>query len=167
MLEGWKRLRKRLRRKLRRTLVRLRGAWRGLSVPGRGPARNARNARNEELLDAIWEALNVARDNKALVVARQGTIININARASQLCGRSRDELIGMSVFAELFEKSLANIRADKNEDNFDDFRCDDCRCLEIDSFSSFDRIRESCSNPLSNFLVDGWARGDYANRWRH
>jgi diguanylate cyclase (GGDEF)-like protein len=100
MLEGWKRLRKRLGRKLRRTLVRLRGAWRGLSVPGRGPARNARN---EELLDAIWEALNVARDNKALVVARQGAIININARASQLCGRSRDELIGKSVFPELFE----------------------------------------------------------------
>ena len=43
--------------------------------------------RDQELLDAVWEALNIGRDNKALVVARDGTIIKANQLASQLCGR--------------------------------------------------------------------------------
>jgi diguanylate cyclase (GGDEF)-like protein len=60
-------------------------------------------ATDQELLDAIWEALNIARDNKALVVARDGIIININHLASQLCGRTLAELIGRRVVTELFE----------------------------------------------------------------
>ena len=35
-------------------------------------------AREQELLDTVWEGLNIARDNKALVIVKQGAIININ-----------------------------------------------------------------------------------------
>jgi PAS domain-containing protein len=52
---------------------------------------------DRELLEAVWEALNVARDNKALAIVRQGTIVNINALAAQLCERSSNELIGKSL----------------------------------------------------------------------
>jgi hypothetical protein len=69
---------------------------------------------DRELLDAVWEALNVARDNKALAIVRQGTVFNINALAAQLCERSSCELIGKSV-AELLDgvpppRSRANAR---------------------------------------------------------
>ena len=46
------------------------------------------------LLDAVWEALNVARDNKALLLARQNTIVNLNALAGKLCGRSFHDVNG-------------------------------------------------------------------------
>jgi hypothetical protein len=62
------------------------------------------SVRDPELLDAIWEALNIARDNKALVVAKGGTIININHLASELCGCSLQELVGKSVVSELFQE---------------------------------------------------------------
>src|ERR1043166_8922836 len=68
----------------------------------RGTAAHNARMHDQELLDVIWEALNVARDNKALVAARGGAVINLNALASALCGRSLDELAGCSV-AELFE----------------------------------------------------------------
>ena len=42
----------------------------------------------QDLLDVVWEALNVARENKALVMACSGTIININGLAADLCGAS-------------------------------------------------------------------------------
>ena len=45
-------------------------------------------AADPKLLDVVWEALNVARDNKALLLARQGTIVNLNALAAELCGRN-------------------------------------------------------------------------------
>src|SRR5262245_18468125 len=58
-----------------------------------------------ELLSPIWAALNIARDNKALVVAKDCAILNINSIASKLCGHSAEELIGRRVVAELFEGS--------------------------------------------------------------
>jgi diguanylate cyclase (GGDEF)-like protein/PAS domain S-box-containing protein len=61
------------------------------------------SARHGELLDAMLEGLNVARDSKALVVVRNGTIIEINRLASQLCGRPQQELVGKSAATELFD----------------------------------------------------------------
>ena len=52
---------------------------------------------HEGLLDVVWEALNVARENKALVMARSGTIININRLAAELCGASLNGLKGTRV----------------------------------------------------------------------
>jgi EAL domain-containing protein (putative c-di-GMP-specific phosphodiesterase class I) len=40
------------------------------------------HAADPKFLDAIWEALNVARDNKALLLTRQGTIVNLNGLAA-------------------------------------------------------------------------------------
>ena len=57
----------------------------------------ARPAQDLKLLDAVWEALNGARDNKALVLARQGTVVNINGLAAELCGRSFDDVNGRSI----------------------------------------------------------------------
>jgi diguanylate cyclase (GGDEF)-like protein len=57
-----------------------------------------------DTLDAVWEALNIARDNKALVMARQGAIINVNPIATELCGRSHSDLKGTRV-AELLTGS--------------------------------------------------------------
>ncbi len=73
----------------------------GVSAPQ--PAPQSDPARDQELLDAVWEALNIGRDNKALVVARDGTIIKANQLVSQLCGRPWGWLLGRSVFLELFE----------------------------------------------------------------
>jgi diguanylate cyclase (GGDEF)-like protein len=55
------------------------------------------------LLEVVWESLNIARDNKALVLAKEGTILNINALALQLCGRSESEMLGKCVTTQLFE----------------------------------------------------------------
>ena len=57
----------------------------------------ASSAQDPTLLNAVWEALNVARENKALVLARQGTIVNINGLAAELCGRSLDDVDGRSI----------------------------------------------------------------------
>jgi diguanylate cyclase (GGDEF)-like protein len=65
------------------------------------------SANNEELLAAIWAALNIARDYKALVVAKDGAIININQLAAQLCERTAEELVGRCAIAELFEGQQA------------------------------------------------------------
>jgi len=91
MLNGWKRLKS----APFRAVVRLLGAM-------AASAMRKAATRNQDLLAAALEALNIARDNKALVVARDGTIVNVNRLASQLCGRSQDELIGKSTI-ELFE----------------------------------------------------------------
>src|SRR5439155_22376262 len=64
----------------------------------------ARPAQDLKLLDAVWEALNVARDNKALVLARQGAIVNINRLAAELCGRSLRDVSGKSI-AHLLENA--------------------------------------------------------------
>jgi diguanylate cyclase (GGDEF)-like protein/PAS domain S-box-containing protein len=52
---------------------------------------------HEGLLDVVWEALNVARENKALVMACGGTIINCNALAADLCSTSLPRLKGRTV----------------------------------------------------------------------
>ena len=88
MFNGWKRLRSLpLRHRL--------------GVTAAKP--NSATQRDQDILDAIWEALNIARDNKALVIARAGTIININPLVSQLCGRSLEQLVGGRVATELFD----------------------------------------------------------------
>jgi PAS domain S-box-containing protein len=58
----------------------------------------------EELLNAMLEGLHVARDSKALVVARDGIIIQMNALACQLCGLTLQELHGKPVSPALFEE---------------------------------------------------------------
>ena len=63
--------------------------------------------RREELLNAMLEGLHVARDTKALVVAKDGIIIQMNALASQLCGLSLRELHCKPVSPELFEEPRA------------------------------------------------------------
>jgi diguanylate cyclase (GGDEF)-like protein len=65
--------------------------------------------RNQDFQDAIWEALNVGRDNKALVIARAGTIINVNALASRLSGRSLEQLVGGNVATELFDGASESV----------------------------------------------------------
>jgi diguanylate cyclase (GGDEF)-like protein len=60
-------------------------------------------ADHQSLLETALEALNVARDNKALVVARSGVIIDINERALRLCQRNREDLLGKDVHLALFE----------------------------------------------------------------
>ncbi len=62
-----------------------------------GEARRTPAGDEPALLAAVWEALNIARDNKALVLARQGSIISINRRAAELCGHAGNELVGLSV----------------------------------------------------------------------
>ena len=69
-----------------------RGLARCLVRHSPGIAKASTNRRG--LLDAVWEALNVARDNKALAIVREGAICNINALAAQLCERAASELIG-------------------------------------------------------------------------
>jgi hypothetical protein len=59
-----------------------RGLARCVVRHGRGGARPPIHER--ELLGAVWEAVNVGRDHKALAIVRDGTICNINALAAQL-----------------------------------------------------------------------------------
>src|SRR4029078_8071387 len=59
-------------------------------------------AADPKLLDAVWEALNVARENKALLLVRQGTLLNLNALAARLCGLSFHEVSGRCI-ADLLE----------------------------------------------------------------
>ena len=49
---------------------------------------------DENLPQAIWDALNIARENKALFVAKGGAIVNVNELAAQLCDRTPEELLG-------------------------------------------------------------------------
>lgn len=84
MLSVWKRLRSGLLRRV---------------VQSSG----AMHVHDQELLHAAWEVLNVARDNKALVLAKDGNIVNLNRLFSQLCGRSLPQLAGRNVLRELFD----------------------------------------------------------------
>jgi diguanylate cyclase (GGDEF)-like protein len=59
-------------------------------------------AAHPNLLNAVWEALNVARDNKALLLVRGGTIVNLNGLAAELCGRSYLDLKDRNI-TELLE----------------------------------------------------------------
>jgi PAS domain S-box-containing protein len=84
-------------------------------VPTGASAQRNEPARDQELLDAVWEALNIGRDNKALLVAREGTIVNANPLACQLCGRPLAELLGKSVVRGLFEDEPARHPAGTTE----------------------------------------------------
>ena len=55
-----------------------------------------------ELLDVALGALNIARDNKALVVVRAGAIIDINQRGLDLCDLPRSDLLGQNLMSALF-----------------------------------------------------------------
>ncbi len=59
-------------------------------------------AADPKLLDVVWEALTVARDNKALLLTRQGTIVNVNGLAAALCERSSHDVNGRCI-ADLLE----------------------------------------------------------------
>ena len=75
----------------------------------RGAARSALTARRrypQAILDPIWQALNIGRDNKGLLLAQAGRIINVNPLLLQLCGRTLSELVGREVASELFAPSL-------------------------------------------------------------
>jgi diguanylate cyclase (GGDEF)-like protein/PAS domain S-box-containing protein len=52
---------------------------------------------HEGLLEVVWEALNVSRENKALLMASSGTIVNINRLAAELSGASLAGLKGTRV----------------------------------------------------------------------
>ena len=52
---------------------------------------------DEGLLQAIWGALNIARENKAIIVTKGGVIINTNELAAQLCEHTCEELAGYSI----------------------------------------------------------------------
>ena len=80
-----------------RPLLHRRGAS---SLAGKG-------AQQQAILGPIWQALNIGRDNKGLLIARAGRIINANALLLQLCGRSLAELIDREVASELFACSPA------------------------------------------------------------
>ena len=61
---------------------------------------------DEGMLRAIWGALNIARENKALIVTKGGIIINTNELAVQLCERTCEELAGYSI-TQFLEASQA------------------------------------------------------------
>lgn len=61
------------------------------------------DAREAEIIAAALDALYVGRDNKALLVARAGTIVSINCIAAQLCGSSPEALIGQGIIAQILE----------------------------------------------------------------
>lgn len=75
----------------------------GTRLSGLRRAAGAPPPPSSELLQVALEALNIARDNKALVVARHGTIIDINKRALDLCGYASADLVGRNVAAALFD----------------------------------------------------------------
>ncbi len=66
-----------------------------------------------ELLAAALEGLYVGRDNKALLVARQGAILSLNRLAAELCGYSAPALIGQRALAELFGDAPSGGSADR------------------------------------------------------
>jgi diguanylate cyclase (GGDEF)-like protein/PAS domain S-box-containing protein len=80
-----------------RPLLHRRGAS---SLAGKG-------AQQQAILGPIWQALNIGRDHKGLLIARAGRIINVNPLLLQLCGRSSGELAGREVASELFACSQA------------------------------------------------------------
>jgi diguanylate cyclase (GGDEF)-like protein len=60
---------------------------------------------DESLPQAIWDALNIARENKALFVAKGGAIVNVNELAAQLCDRTPEELLGGCFISQFLQFS--------------------------------------------------------------
>jgi len=71
-------------------------------------ARLKKASRDDELLEAVWDALNVARDNKALVLTKNRVIIRVNGQACQLLGQCAAELDGKDADSELFQDAPGN-----------------------------------------------------------
>jgi diguanylate cyclase (GGDEF)-like protein len=63
---------------------------------------------DQQLRDCAWEALNIARDNKALVAVKDGVIFNANRQVSQLLGRWSADLIGRRINGEFFSEESVN-----------------------------------------------------------
>src|SRR5262245_35827800 len=82
---------------------------------------NRQGWRERTLLGLIWQALNIARDNKALLIARAGSIINANPLLLQLSERSLADLQGQQIStlfagtqaAERWETVLATASAER------------------------------------------------------
>jgi len=70
-------------------------------------AGEARTQHRQAILGPIWQVLNIGRDNKGLLIAQAGRIVNVNPLLLQLCGRSSGELIGREVAREVFACSHA------------------------------------------------------------
>src|SRR5882757_5591985 len=60
---------------------------------------------DESVPQAIWDALNIARENKALFVAKGGAIVNVNELAAQLCDRTPEELLGGRFISQFLQFS--------------------------------------------------------------
>src|SRR6266481_5825320 len=60
---------------------------------------------DESLPQAIWDALNIAREHKALFVAKGGAIVNVNELAAQLCDRTPEELLGGCFISQFLQCS--------------------------------------------------------------
>ena len=55
-------------------------------------------------LDIAWRALNIARDVKGLAMARNGTVLKVNAQLARLLGCSPASLEGKRVFGDLIAR---------------------------------------------------------------
>ena len=62
---------------------------------------------DESLPQAIWDALNIARENKALFVAKGGAIVNVNELAAQLCDRTPEELLGGCFISQFLQRQTS------------------------------------------------------------
>jgi len=62
---------------------------------------------DEGLPQAIWDALNIARENKALFVAKGGAIVNVNELAAQLCDRTPEELLGGCFISQFLQRQTS------------------------------------------------------------
>jgi PAS domain-containing protein len=70
---------------------------------------NGQQGHDQTILRPIWQALNIATDNKALLLARAGSIINANQLFLQLSQRGLAELVDRPV-AALFDRTEAHER---------------------------------------------------------
>ena len=62
---------------------------------------------HESLPQAIWDVLNIARENKALFVAKGGAIVNVNELAAQLCDRTPEELLGGCFISQFLQRQTS------------------------------------------------------------
>lgn len=71
----------------------------GVTAPEQTPAET-------ELLAAALEGLYVARDSKALLVARSGAILSINSLAANLVGKRPEDMVGVISLEDLFDEPV-------------------------------------------------------------
>ena len=92
MLDAWKHLRS----------SGFRSAGRLLAAAASMARHSGASNHDGQFLEVVWEALNVARDNKALIIARDDRIIKVNRLACELCGQSLHQLVARRASSELF-----------------------------------------------------------------